>query len=77
VLEGVVVTGLVVDDAGFELVAGDERVGSRRLLSAGDVALLTVLADRYVRSVRAGGVGRFSRDWGRSCSAGWRAMADS
>ncbi len=48
------VTGLVVDDAGFELLAGDQRIGSRRVLLDGDVELLTGLAARYVRAVQAG-----------------------
>src|SRR3984885_4991422 len=49
-----VVTGLVVDDAGFELLVGDQRIGSRRVFRDGDVELLTELARRYVRAVQAG-----------------------
>jgi tetratricopeptide (TPR) repeat protein len=48
------VTGLVVGDGGFEVVVGQERVGSRRVLEAGDVALLEGLAARYVQAVQAG-----------------------
>src|SRR5258706_410549 len=36
--------GLVVDDAGFEVLAGDERIGPRRLVNPGDVGLLMGLA---------------------------------
>jgi hypothetical protein len=48
------VTGLVVDDTGFEVLAGGDRVGSRRSIGPGDVELLTGLASRYVRAVQAG-----------------------
>ena len=48
------VTGLVVDDAGLEVLAGDERIGSRRPIAPSDVELLTGLAARYVRAVHAG-----------------------
>jgi tetratricopeptide (TPR) repeat protein len=51
--EGGVVSGLVVDDAGFEVLAGDERIGSRRLIEPADVELLTGLAGRYVQAVQA------------------------
>ena len=47
------VTGLVVDDISFEVLAGNERIGSRRLIEPADVALLTGLACRYVRAVQA------------------------
>ena len=47
-------TGLVVDDAGFELLAGEQRIGPRRVFLDGDVELLTGLAGRYVRAVRTG-----------------------
>jgi hypothetical protein len=46
-------TGLVVDGAGFEVLAGDERIGSRRPLGPGDAGLLAGLAGRYVRAVQA------------------------
>src|ERR1035441_1858411 len=46
-------TGLVVDGTGFEVLAGDERIGSRRSLGPGDVELLAGLAGRYVRAVQA------------------------
>ena len=46
-------TGLVVDGTGFEVLAGDERIGPRRTLEPGDAALLTGLAGRYVRAVQA------------------------
>ncbi len=48
---GGVVTGLVVDGTGFEVLDGDERIGSRRVIGPVDVALLTGLAGRYVRAV--------------------------
>src|ERR1035441_6491341 len=51
---GGVMTGLVVDSTGFEVLAGGERIGPRRLLGLGDVGLLTGLAARYVRAVQAG-----------------------
>ena len=47
------VTGLVVDGTGFEVLAGDERIGSRRPISPADVELLTGLAGRYVRAQQA------------------------
>jgi tetratricopeptide (TPR) repeat protein len=53
-LVGGVVTGLVVDGAGFEVLAGGERVGSRRVLGPADAGLLAGLAGGYVRAVRAG-----------------------
>ena len=46
------VTGLVVDGTGFEVLAGDERIGPRRVIGPADVALLTGLAGRYVRAVQ-------------------------
>ena len=48
------VTGLVVDGTGFEVLAGDERVGSRRCVGPADVEFLAGLAGRYVRAVQAG-----------------------
>src|SRR5579864_7700485 len=51
---GGLVTGLVVDDAGFEVLVGDERIGSRRVIEPTDMELLTGLASRYVRAVQAG-----------------------
>ena len=47
------VTGLVVDGTGFEVLAGDARVGSRRPIGPTDAELLTGLAARYVRAVQA------------------------
>ena len=47
-------TGLVIDAAGFEVLAGDERVGSRRAVGPDDVEFLTGLAARYVRAVQSG-----------------------
>ena len=67
---GVLVTGLVVDGTGFEVLAGGERVGSRRVIGPGDVEFLTGLAARYVRAVQAGsdagvfvGLGRELYGW--------------
>ncbi len=50
------VTGLVIDGdgAGFEVLAGGERIGSRRSIKPEDVELLTGLGGRYVRAVQAG-----------------------
>ena len=63
-------TGLVVDGTGFEVLAGDERVGPRRLIEPADVEFLTGLAARYVRAVRARphdgvliGLGRELYEW--------------
>jgi hypothetical protein len=47
------VTGLVVDGTGFEVLVGDERIGSRRVFDPADVTLLEGVAARYVRAVRA------------------------
>ncbi|HEV3293370.1 MAG TPA: CHAT domain-containing protein, partial [Streptosporangiaceae bacterium] len=47
------VTGLVVDGTGFEVLAADERIGSRRPIGPTEVELLTGLAGRYVRAVQA------------------------
>jgi tetratricopeptide (TPR) repeat protein len=51
------VPGLVIDDSSFEVVAGTERIGSRRRLNAADVTLLKFLASRYMRAVYAGSSG--------------------
>ena len=63
-------TGLVVDDAGFEVLAGDERMGPRRPAEAADVEFLAGLAGRYVRAVESGrddgvfaGLGRELYGW--------------
>ncbi|MCX3286230.1 CHAT domain-containing protein [Streptomyces sp. NEAU-H22] len=48
------VTGLVVDANGFELVVDGERVGPRRLLQTADTELLTAVAGQYVDAVRSG-----------------------
>ncbi|MEV0193552.1 CHAT domain-containing protein [Kitasatospora purpeofusca] len=48
------ITGLVVEDGGFELVVGGEGLGSRRLLRDGDADWLTGMAGRYVDAVRGG-----------------------
>jgi hypothetical protein len=63
-------TGLVVDGTGFEVLAGSERIGPRRLISPADAGLLTGLAARYVRAVQAGsdagvfaGLGRELYGW--------------
>jgi tetratricopeptide (TPR) repeat protein len=47
------VTGLVVDGTGFEVLVGDTRIGSRRVLGQADVDLLQGLAARYVQAVQA------------------------
>ncbi|MEW1577399.1 CHAT domain-containing protein, partial [Streptomyces microflavus] len=48
------VTGLVVDANGFELVVAGQRVGPRRVLQTSDVELLTAVAGQYVDAVRNG-----------------------
>ncbi|MFJ4557774.1 CHAT domain-containing protein [Streptomyces massasporeus] len=48
------VTGLVVDANGFELVVDGKRVGPRRLLQTADTKLLTAVAGQYVDAVRNG-----------------------
>ncbi|WP_405701056.1 hypothetical protein OG209_28240 [Streptomyces sp. NBC_01383] len=48
------VTGLLADTDGFELVADDRRVGSRRMLQSADVDLLDAVAARYMDAVRNG-----------------------
>jgi CHAT domain-containing protein len=64
-----VVTGLVVDETGFEVQAGDDRIGSRRVIGPSDVALLTGLAGRYVRAVEAGADAGVFADLGRELYA--------
>jgi hypothetical protein len=49
-----VVTGLVLDGTGFELLAGGERLGSRRVVGPGEMEFLAGLAGRYSRAVHAG-----------------------
>ncbi|TCB97234.1 tetratricopeptide repeat protein [Micromonospora zingiberis] len=63
-------TGLVVDDSGFEVLVGGERIGSRRALTEADGARLADLGARYVRAVHAGaadevlvGLGRELWSW--------------
>src|SRR5580692_10396233 len=51
---GGVVTGLVLDGAGFEVLVAGERIGSRRSIGPADVESLAGLAGRYVRAVQAG-----------------------
>ncbi|MBL7262191.1 CHAT domain-containing protein, partial [Paractinoplanes lichenicola] len=46
-------TGLVLDGTGFEVVAGADRIGPRRLVSAQDQALLTEINSKYVRGIQA------------------------
>ena len=48
------VTGLVADESGFEVLADGVRAGSRRLLGRAETEFLTGLAGRYAR----GGAGR-------------------
>lgn len=47
------VSGLAVSDDSFEVLADDERVGSRQVVGPDEVAFLTGLAVRYARAVRA------------------------
>ena len=47
-------TGLVVDGTGFEVLVGEERIGARRVLQGADMKLLEGLTARYVRAVHAG-----------------------
>ena len=70
--------GLVVDGAGFEILASGERVGSRRPIKATDVALLTELAGRYVRAVQAGADDSVFRCAGPGAvSGGWMGIRGS
>ncbi|MBO3743034.1 CHAT domain-containing protein [Actinoplanes flavus] len=46
-------TGVVVNGSSFEIVAGNERMGPRRTLTAADERLLSDLAARYVRAVQS------------------------
>ncbi|MFC8348637.1 CHAT domain-containing protein [Streptomyces sp. NPDC057280] len=48
------VTGLVVDASGFELVVDGQHVGSRRKLQTSDIGLLNDVAGQYVDAVRGG-----------------------
>jgi hypothetical protein len=48
------VTGLVIDDTGFEVLAGGERVEPRRHISPDDAEFLKDLAARYGQAVLAG-----------------------
>ncbi|MBC2907855.1 CHAT domain-containing protein, partial [Streptomyces sp. PSKA01] len=48
------VTGLVVDSNGFELVVSGRRGGPRRMLQTSDVDLLNDIAAQYVDAVRTG-----------------------
>ena len=55
-------TGLVIDESGFEVLAGDDRIGGRRSITEADVTLLNELAARYVTAVQAGaGAGVFTK----------------
>ncbi|GGN65415.1 hypothetical protein GCM10010112_26770 [Actinoplanes lobatus] len=63
-------TGLVLDDAGFEVLVDGVPVGARRPLGAPDVKLLLDVAGRYVDAVHAGSddavlveLGRELFDW--------------
>jgi len=49
-----VLTGLILDDTGFEVLVGDKRIGSRRPIGPADVEFLTRLTDRYGQVVHAG-----------------------
>ena len=60
----------VIDDTGFEVLVGDERIGSRRPIGPADVEFLTELADRYVRVVQAGRDGGVFVELGRELF-GW------
>jgi hypothetical protein len=71
------VTGLVVDGTGFEVLAGGERVGSRRVIEPADVALLTGLAVRYVRAVQAGSDASLFVDLGQELFPGWTGTRGS
>ncbi|MGI5507179.1 tetratricopeptide repeat protein [Lentzea sp. CA-135723] len=54
--------GLVVDDSGFELVLGDERVGPRRALGEADFDFLKRIGDRYVRAGSADELVKIGRE---------------
>lgn len=48
------VTGLVLDANGYELVVEGQRIGPRQSLRTSDVELLTAVAGQYVEAVRDG-----------------------
>ena len=54
--------GLVVGDSGFELVLGDERVGSRRALDEADFDFLKRIGDRYIRTSSTDALLKIGRD---------------
>ena len=63
-------TGIALDGSGFEVLVGEQRVGQRRVLGAGDVDFLEGTAVRYARAVRLGtdpgvfaGLGRELYTW--------------
>ncbi|MEU7619587.1 tetratricopeptide repeat protein [Micromonospora rifamycinica] len=62
-------TGLVLDDTGFEILVGGERIGPRRPLTAEDATLLGDLGSRYAQAVQAAdddvltGLGRALHGW--------------
>ncbi|MEV6801552.1 tetratricopeptide repeat protein [Micromonospora rifamycinica] len=63
-------TGLVLDDSGFEILVGGERIGPRRPLTAEDATLLGDLGSRYAQAVQASadddvltGLGRALYGW--------------
>jgi len=69
-VEGGVMTGLVVDGTGVEVLAGGERIGPRRLLGLGDAGLLTGLAARYEQAVQSGSDGGVFIELGRELYRG-------
>ena len=55
-------TGLAIDESGFEVLAGNDRIGTRRSITPADASLLNDLAARYVGAVQAGaGAAVFTR----------------
>ena len=62
-------TGIALDDAGFEMLVGEQRVGPRRLIGPSDVGLLEDVAARYARAVRTGAGSDVFLTLGRELSA--------
>ena len=58
-------TGLVIDETSFEVLAGDERVGSRRRIEPADAGFLNGLAARYLSATEVRAAPSVFTDIGR------------